>query len=361
MHREAGRHNASYRPEWSAPQHGWQHGADEHKVAADGEDAGSIQRSGSEHQCAPAESSAKRGKAKPGILLPLAGDGQAAGHQRQISCEQRQIGIGAAGERRRGEPADQAENRARQAKAEGEDDRKRSHAGQPGKGERGVDQAVMGAGEIEACVKRRETRACQGLANTCVADAVLETEGEFGRSEQRRAEAKAHRHPNRLDQHALIDRPADKEEACDGKRDAATPDREQAAEDLLEIEAGTEAVASLEEGFLGLEDFLFGHNVCRDRWCNLWLLLLEFRLGLIPGGHEIGCVRQRLVQSGPSMGDVGRAFQLGHAPLDRFHPIPDPRQAASQREKQQDLHHHTPNSASLNRATVEMNVVQLKN
>src|SRR5688500_14459969 len=100
----------------------------------------------------------------------------------------------------------------------------------------------MRAREVEARVKRGEARACEGLAHAFVADAVLEAVGELGGAEQQRAEREAECHPNRLVEQSHLDRPAHEEEARNGERDASAPDRQQAAEDLLEIETRTEAV-----------------------------------------------------------------------------------------------------------------------
>ena len=90
----------------------------------------------------------RQGQARAGPAL--AGCRQAAGYQRQVCRQQRQVGVGAASKRRCGESADEAENSAGQAKAEGEHDREGGHACKARKGESRPDQAVIRAGEVEA-------------------------------------------------------------------------------------------------------------------------------------------------------------------------------------------------------------------
>ena len=342
---------------------GGQDNAEQDQIAAKRDDIGIARHTRQEQQNAPAEPAAERGERQPAAILLASGEGQPGGHQREIEREQRHVRLVAADQQRRGETADQAEHRRWHAEAERQADRRRGDTGESEKRERRSDQAVMAAGEIEAGIERREAGSSQRLTHAFVGDEPLEAIGQLGPGDEREAEGETERDAHRRGQQPGLDRIAHEEKAGDGERDPAGPDRQQASEDLLEIEPGaigfrSGVVRLCFRGGSGLRPALaVGAGGCtrsglrcnalrRDRLALRFGIRRFVRLlrGRGPERHR-GRRRAGCGRLGRDRGRVGLRLpalpspEFGFEPVD---PLPEKGDRASEHDKQHQFHRQSP-------------------
>ena len=211
-------------------------GAEHQEIQTERDDVAGREIAGREQQRAPAEPADECGDAEPRAILPLARKREAGGDEAQIQRQQRNVGSVAADQRRCRETSDEAEYRAGQSEAERQGDRHRRHCCQAHESDQLADQPVLGSGEVEACIERREACAGECLLHPLVRDLVLEPARNLCAADQTDPEQECHDDPYRWRQQTGIDRIADEEHPGDGEGHPAAPDRQLAAEDVLEIE-----------------------------------------------------------------------------------------------------------------------------
>ena len=179
------------------------------------------------------------------------GDGQ-----RQIDGEQRHIGLDRADQRRRGEPAGEPEQRARRSEAQRQPQRRRGDRGERSESEERPDELVDVRRDQDRRIQRRDPRPRQRLRHAHVAQLRLVAPRQFGAADQAEAEQQAGHdlHSGREDasEKAQVDRIFDDQHPGDGERDAARPDRQRLAEQILEARRGAARRLRRRCGRLGL-------------------------------------------------------------------------------------------------------------
>lgn len=204
--------------------------AEQQDIGADRQRSDRIERAADEdHPQAPPRAADERRDREPRPAAHARDAGHCGDGQRQIDGEQGDVGFERADERRRGEAARQPEQRARRSEAQRQGECPRRDQRQQDESEQRADQAIDIRRDHNRRIKRRDTRARQGLRHAHVAQPAFVAPGIFGTADQRDTEedARNHLHARREDarKKAEIDRIENDEDTRDRERDTTGPYR----------------------------------------------------------------------------------------------------------------------------------------